>query len=152
MNTRLLRNSDLIQFVKYACVGVLNTLVTLCVIFICKALLGVNPLVSNAIGYVAGVVNSFLWNKNWVFKTSGRYAREAVTFLVGFLLCYGLQFLTVWLLSYKTPLKEFEMSIFAFTLSGYGLATLLGNVVYTLTNYVYNKIVTFRGTKSLEAA
>ena len=58
MNVRLLRNSALIQFVKYACVGVLNTLVTLCVIFICKALLGVNPLVSNAIGYVAGVVNS----------------------------------------------------------------------------------------------
>lgn len=137
----------MIQFVKYACVGVLNTLVTLCVIFVCKVLFGVNPLVSNAIGYVAGVVNSFLWNKNWVFKTSGHYTREAVGFLAGFLICYGLQFLTVWLLSYKTPLKEFEMSIFAFTLSGYGLATLLGNVVYTLTNYAYNKIVTFRSVR-----
>lgn len=147
MNTRILRNTALIQFAKYACVGVLNTLVTLCVIFVCKVLFGVNPLVSNAIGYVAGVVNSFLWNKNWVFKTSGHYTREAVGFLVGFLICYGLQFLTVWLLSYKTPLKEFEMSIFAFTLSGYGLATLLGNVVYTLTNYAYNKIVTFRSVR-----
>ncbi len=147
MNTRILRNTALIQFVKYACVGVLNTLVTLCVIYVCKVLFGVNPLVSNAIGYVAGVVNSFLWNKNWVFKTSGHYTREAVGFLVGFLICYGLQFLTVWLLSYKTPLREFEMSIFAFTLSGYGLATLLGNVVYTLTNYAYNKIVTFRSVR-----
>jgi len=144
MNTRLLRNNSLIQFLKYACVGVLNTLVTLCVIFICKVLLGVNPLVSNAIGYVAGVVNSFLWNKNWVFKTSGHYTREAVKFIVGFLICYGLQFLTVWLLSYQTPLKEFQVYIFAFTLSGYGIATLIGNVVYTMTNYVYNKIVTFR--------
>ena len=144
MNTRLLRNNSLIQFLKYACVGVLNTLVTLCVIFICKVLLGVNPLVSNAIGYVAGVVNSFLWNKNWVFKTSGHYTREAVKFIVGFLICYGLQFLTAWLLSYQTPLKEFQVYIFAFTLSGYGIATLIGNVVYTMTNYVYNKIVTFR--------
>ena len=144
MNTRLLRNNSLIQFLKYACVGVLNKLVTLCVIFICKVLLGVNPLVSNAIGYVAGVVNSFLWNKNWVFKTSGHYTREAVKFIVGFLICYGLQFLTVWLLSYQTPLKEFQVYIFAFTLSGYGIATLIGNVVYTMTNYVYNKIVTFR--------
>lgn len=148
MNTRILRNTSLIQFVKYACVGVLNTLVTLCVIFICKVLFGVNPLVSNAIGYVAGVINSFLWNKNWVFKTSGHYTREAVRFLVGFFVCYGLQFLTVWLLSYKTPLKDFEMAIFAFTLSGYGLATLVGNVVYTLTNYAYNKIVTFRTVKT----
>ena len=132
------------QFVKYACVGVINTLVTLCVIYVCKSLLGINPLVSNAIGYVCGVINSFLWNKNWVFKTSGRYAAESVKFLAGFFICYGIQLLTVWLLSYKTDLKHFELDIFVFTLSGYGIATLIGNVVYTLTNYIYNKIITFR--------
>lgn len=135
---------SVMQFVKYACVGVLNTIVTLCVIYVCKSLLGVNPLVSNAIGYVCGVINSFLWNKNWVFKTSGHYCREAIKFLVGFFVCYGLQLLVVWLLSYKTPLKHFELDIAAFTLSGYGLATLLGTVVYTLVNYIYNKIITFR--------
>lgn len=133
------------QFVKYACVGVMNTIVTLCVIFVCKSVLGVNPLVSNAIGYVCGVVNSFLWNKNWVFKTSGRYASEAIKFIAGFFICYGIQLLTVWLLSYKTSLKDFEFNMWIVTLSGYGVATLIGNVVYTLTNYIYNKIVTFRG-------
>lgn len=138
------RRDTILQFAKYACVGALNTLVTLCVIYVCKALLNVNPLVSNAIGYVCGVINSFLWNKNWVFKSSGQYYREAVKFLAGFLVCYGLQFLTVWLLSYETPLKSVEFRIAAFTLSGYGIATLIGNIVYTLTNYVYNKIITFR--------
>ncbi len=138
------QKKTVLQFAKYACVGVLNTLVTLCVIYVCKALLGVNPLVSNAIGYVCGVINSFLWNKNWVFKTSGHYTREAVRFLAGFMFCYGLQLLTVWLLSYQTPLKEAEWRIAAFTLSGYGIATLIGNVVYTLVNYAYNKVVTFR--------
>lgn len=142
-NMTLSRNT-ILQFAKYACVGVLNTLVTLCVIYVCKALLGVNPLLSNAIGYVCGVINSFLWNKNWVFKSSGRYYKEAIRFLVGFFVCYGLQFLVVWLLSYKTPLKDFQYQIAAFTMSGYGIATLVGNVVYTLINYVYNKIVTFR--------
>ncbi|WP_303634609.1 hypothetical protein, partial [uncultured Muribaculum sp.] len=58
---------------------------------------------------------------------------------------YGLQLLTVWLLSYETRLEYFELKIAAFTLSGYGLATLIGNVVYTLSNYGYNKIITFRG-------
>ena len=140
-----LPNKSLMQFIKYACVGVLNTLVTRCVIYVCKALFGVNPLVSNAIGYVCGVVNSFLWNKNWVFKSSGNYYREAMIFLIGFLICYGLQLLTVWLLSYETRLEYFELKIAAFTLSGYGLATLIGNVVYTLSNYGYNKIITFRG-------
>ncbi len=138
-------SQSLFQFVKYACVGVLNTVVTLCVIYICKSLIGINPLVSNAIGYVCGVINSFLWNKNWVFKSSGHYGAEAVKFLVGFFICYGIQLLTVWLLSYKTDLKNFELHVIVITLSGYGIATLIGNVVYTLTNYIYNKIVTFRG-------
>ncbi len=139
-----LSQSVLTQFLKYACVGILNTLVTLCVIYICKSLLNINPLVSNAIGYVCGVINSFIWNKNWVFKSSGGYSKEAIRFIIGFLLCYGLQFLTVWILSYQTSLKNFEFDIVTFTLSGYGLATLIGNVVYTLSNYVYNKVVTFR--------
>ena len=112
----------IVQFVRYACVGVMNTLVTLCVIFLCKSLLGINPLVSNAIGYIAGVINSFL----------------------GFIVCYGIQFLVVWLLNYKTALRGYEIDIYSFTLSGYGLATLIGNVVYTGSNFMFNKLVTFK--------
>lgn len=138
------KRGDIVQFVKYACVGVLNTIVTLVLIFVCKSILHINPLVSNAIGYVGGVINSFIWNKNWVFKTSGHYWREATRFLVGFLLCYGIQLLTVWLISYKTPMRYYEIDLLGFTLSGYGVATLLGNIVYTVCNFIYNKVVTFR--------
>lgn len=136
----------LAQFIKYACVGVLNTIVTLVVILVCKSVLGVNPLVSNAVGYVAGVINSFLWNKNWVFRSSGSYTPEAIRFIVGFLICYGLQLFVVWFLSYETRLSVFEYNIFGFVLSGYGVSTLIGNVVYTLSNYTYNKLVTFRSS------
>ena len=52
-----------VQFVKYCMVGALNTLVTLCTIFVCKSLFDVNEYLSNAICYVLGVINSFLWNK-----------------------------------------------------------------------------------------
>ncbi|MCM1518831.1 MAG: GtrA family protein [Pseudoflavonifractor sp.] len=138
------KKATAVQFVKYALVGVLNTLVTLSVIFVCKSVIGINPLVSNAIGYVLGVINSFLWNKTWVFRSHDSYLREAAIFLVGFLICYGLQFLTVWVLSYKSPLNDFEWNIIGFVLSGYGLATLVGNLVYTIANYIYNKLVTFR--------
>lgn len=138
------KKATAVQFVKYALVGVLNTLVTLSVIFVCKSVIGINPLVSNAIGYVLGVINSFLWNKTWVFRSHDSYMREAAIFLAGFLICYGLQFLTVWVLSYKSPLNDFEWDILGFVLSGYGLATLVGNLVYTIANYIYNKLVTFR--------
>lgn len=142
MNFRQKKN--LIQFVKYALVGVLNTLLTLGLIFLCKSVFGIDQMLSNAIGYVAGFVNSFLWNKTWVFHSKKGYAKEAVKFFAGFLICYGIQFLTVWALSYKSPLEGFEVNILGFVLSGYGIATLIGNVVYTLANFVYNRTVTFR--------
>lgn len=139
-----MKRIEIVRFVKYCLVGVMNTLVTLGVIFVCKALLGWNLYLSNALGYVAGVVNSFVWNKMWVFRSQGRYAREAVVFLVGFGLCYGLQLLAVWGMT-TSPLGQMEFDLWGvFTLSGYGVATLVGNVLYTLLNFLYNKLVTFR--------
>ena len=52
------RYEKIIQFIKYCLVGVLNTLVTLGVIYMCKSLLGWNLYVSNALGYICGVVNT----------------------------------------------------------------------------------------------
>lgn len=132
-----------LQFIKYCIVGVLNTLITLGVIYLCKSLLGINDYVSNALGYICGVVNSFLCNKQWVFQSKGEYRREAIRFVVGFLLCYGLQFWVVWMLN-SSQLGDIIFNFYGLVLSGYGIATLLGNVVYTLANFVYNRVVTFR--------
>ena len=123
-------------------VGVLNTLLCLGVIFVCKSIFGLNPYLSNAVGYVAGVINSFLWNKKWVFRSDGGIAREAIVFLVGFGICYALQFAVVWVMNQS--MGEMEFDLWVFTLSGYGIATLVGNVVYTVANFVYNRVVTFR--------
>lgn len=139
---RIQNSAELLKFVKYCTVGVLNTLVCLGVIFIFKSIIGANPYVSNALGYIAGVINSFLWNKKWVFRSKGGMVREGMVFLIGFLLCYAIQFLVVWSLSHK--FGEFEMNLWVFTLSGYGIATIIGNVVYTLVNFIFNRIITFR--------
>lgn len=137
------RTEKIIQFIKYCMVGVINTLVTLIVIFVCKSLLGVNPYVSNVLGYIAGVINSFFFNKAWVFKSHGSYWREALRFALGFCICYGLQFGCVWLLN-ESSFGKLEFDVVGFVISGYGIATLLGNVVYTLANFIYNRLVTFR--------
>lgn len=143
-NNAIFQYDSIKQLVKYAVVGIMNTLLTLTIIFVCKSLLGVNPYVSNALGYLAGLINSFLWNRNWVFKAGeGRLLRQSVSFVAGFLLCYGVQLLVVWALN-SSSFGKIEILILSFTLSGYGIATLIGNVVYTLCNFLYNKIVTFR--------
>ena len=81
----------LIQFLKYGFVGCINTAITLGVIFMCKSLLGINEYVANILGYTAGLINSFIWNKTWVFKSKKGYRREAVKFGIGFGVCYGIQ-------------------------------------------------------------
>ncbi|MBE6318661.1 MAG: GtrA family protein [Bacteroidales bacterium] len=140
----LSKKQTAIQFIKYILVGCLNTAITLGVIFLCKSLLNVNPYVSNALGYIAGLINSFIWNKNWVFKSQKGYSREAIKFAVGFGICYGLQLLVVFLLnSNDFGDRQWELGTI-FTISGYGVATLLGNVVYTLVNFIYNRMVTFK--------
>ena len=137
-----MQKRNIAQFVKYCMVGVLNTLVCLGTIFICKSLFGINPYVSNALGYTVGVLNSFLWNRRWVFRSHGRYSREAIRFMLGCGLCYLAQ-LAVMVLN-QSNFGDYEFDLHFFVLSGYGVATLLGNVVYTLCNFVYNRLVVFK--------
>lgn len=125
----------------------MNTAVTLFVILICKSVLGLNPYLSNAAGYVAGVTNSFLWNRAWVFHSSGKMSAEAAKFLVGFGICYLLQLLFVWSVTTHTPLGGMLWQLGGFTLSGYGVATLLGMCVYTLCNFIYNRHIAFTARK-----
>lgn len=132
------------QFVKYAIVGVMNTLLTLGVIFLCKSVFGFNPYVSNALGYAIGLINSFMWNRSWVFKAAdGRISRQAIKFITGFAVCYAVQFAVVWLLN-QSSFGTLEWDIMGFSLSGYGVATLIGNVAYTVCNFVFNRLITFK--------
>lgn len=138
------RRIAVIQFAKYALVGVMNTLVTLIVIYVTKSFLGIKPMGANAIGYVCGLINSFIWNKTWVFRSQKDFKREALKFMVGFGLCYLLQFVIVWALTYRTPLGEMQWVIAGMTFSGYAVATLAGNVGYTVANFIFNRTVTFK--------
>ncbi|MBO5053921.1 MAG: GtrA family protein [Muribaculaceae bacterium] len=135
-------DSSLIQFIKYGIVGAMNTMLTLGVIFLCKSCLGLNPYVSNGLGYAIGLINSFIWNRRWVFKADGSLSRHALYFLLGFAICYAVQLLVVWLLN-KSAFGDLRVDVMGMVISGYGLATLIGNVVYTICNFIYNKVVVF---------
>ncbi|MBD5186056.1 MAG: GtrA family protein [Bacteroides sp.] len=139
-----LRSAAVRQFLRYLVVGVTNTLVTLIVIFVCKSLLGMNPWVSNACGYVAGLINSFILNKTWVFKSTRRDVAEAAKFAVGFLICYGIQLGVTWFLTTPMELGEIIWELGPVSFSGYSLATLVGMGVYTICNFVFNRLVTFK--------
>lgn len=135
---------SIVQLLKYAVVGVINTAVTFIAIYVCKALIGLDPYVSNAIGYALGIINSFLWNRSWVFASGGRIAREATLFFIGVGLCYCLQLLCLYILESHTTLGHAQWQPLGITVSGYAIATLFASVVYTAANFIYNKLIAFR--------
>lgn len=135
-------NEKVLQFIKFCLVGVLNTVVCMGAIYICNSFLRMGPYISNFLGYVAGMVNSFLCNKQWVFQSDGGYIREGIKFIIGWGLCYGIQFLVMW--TVNTSLGPVEYHYRDITISGYGVATLVGMCSYTFCNYIYNRLVTFR--------
>ena len=120
-----------IQFLKFGIVGLLNTLITLSIIFILMKLLHVSYRISNIIGYIFGLSNSFIWNKFWTFKSKIFSAREIILFLLVFLVSFGLQFLILNLLVEIIHINEDLSQIFAM-------------IFYTIINFFGNKYITIK--------
>ena len=91
-----------------------------------------------------GVVNSFVWNRNWVFHTKRNLRREATLFVVGFLLCLGLQLVVSWVLLEGAGMKNMQVDWLPMKKPGQNIVMLIAMAVYTIANYVYNRMVTFK--------
>jgi putative flippase GtrA len=91
------------QLVRFGIVGGLNTFVDYGMFNLLVGVFGVSYLMANPIAITAGILNSFLWNKNWTFSAnrSRAWAREAVLFVlvsvIGMLLNTGGLWLLTWL-------------------------------------------------------
>ena len=137
-----------IQLLKYGVIGVSNTLITLVTFYLLNTLAGCTYGVANVIGYILGVINSFIWNRNWVFKTHNSVKREAMLFGIGFLLCLTLQGAVSWFLLEGLGWKNMdEISWLPMKNTGQNIVMLIAMVSYTLANCIYNRVVTFREKK-----
>ena len=136
-----------IQLLKYGVIGVLNTLITLVTFYLLNTRMGLSYGISNVAGYILGVINSFLWNRNWVFKSNDNFRRELLLFVCGFLICLALQLCVSWILLEGLGWKNLPDDIIPFfpmQKAGQNIVMILAMVVYTLANYAYNRFVTFR--------
>lgn len=57
----------MIQFIKFGIVGVSNTAVSLAVYYIFMYL-NLNLYIGNALGFILGTLNAYIWNSKFVFK------------------------------------------------------------------------------------
>ena len=83
MNHHILKRIDrhtALQFFKFLIVGCINTGLSLAVIYILQNGFDVKYTKANLIGYILGVINSFFWNKLWVFqKKDGKFVSGQIS-------------------------------------------------------------------------
>lgn len=120
------------QAIKYGIVGVGNTVITAVVIWLMMKVFGFPDVVSNGIGYGAGVLNSFIWNKQWTFRSEAGWIGSAIRFGVVFGICYLLQLgLLVYVLNPYLPIDPYYNQLIAMAF-------------YTMINFIMNKFYTFK--------
>lgn len=118
--------------VRFASVGVLNTLLGYAVIFLCMYALDQGAVLSNVIGYAFGLVTSFVLNRSFTFRSTGAVLPEAVRFLVIFLLAYLANLGVLVLLTRYLHINE-------------ALSQVLAGVVYFALSFVLSKHYVFGG-------
>ena len=142
-----LENSEkgkwLVQFIKFGMVGVTNTLISLGITYLVQFIFflsgtGIDNrpcrIISTAVGFIAGVINSFVLNRKYVFK-SGQEQEKRKLFVRVFI-CYGGTYL----------LSVFIMEILFVKvfLVGTIVATLLRYLITIPLNFIANKLWAFK--------
>ena len=92
-----------------------------------------------------GLINSFCWNRSWVFGKGDNWKRDAVLFGTGWLTCYTLQLLVSWFLLEGLDMKHMEMIPWLpMKKTGQNIVMVLGMITFTLSNYAFNRFITFK--------
>jgi putative flippase GtrA len=117
--------------IKFAVVGVANTLVGLSSIYLCKWLLGLGDVVANTCGYSIGLALSFFLNRRWTFRHSGPVIPALARFLAIFILAYLGNLVTV-----LVAINSLEMNSY--------VAQASGILPYTVIFFFGSRYVAFR--------
>ncbi|WP_395598301.1 GtrA family protein [Pseudomonas sp. A1437] len=116
----MIRNQQLPRFFRFACVGIGNTTIHLCIVFLLVEQLSIQPPLANAAAFTAANVVSYILNSKWTFqkKTSlTGYSRFFLVSLSGLAISWGCVFASELLgLHY---LAGVLMSVFFVTIIGY---------------------------------
>jgi len=142
----------LFEIAKFGVVGILNTLIDFGVLnllsYLTKVFGGLALIPLNVISFSVAVVNSYLWNKHWTFKTGGlsQKGKEFAGFVAVSVIGAFLNTATVYLL---TTLVFFDGLIFSSELR-LNLAKLAATLVSLTWNFVGYKFFVFKSSLSLD--
>jgi len=124
-------SKTLVQFLKFGIVGISNTLLTAATIWLLLRIFHSSNYLANIVGYVVGLVNSFIWNRRWTFENHAQVGATIFKFIVTFAISYLLQLGFLSFLLHQTNIDDY-------------VCQLLSIVVYTVVNFFMNKYYTFK--------
>lgn len=124
-------NRIFIQFLKFAIVGISNTLLTGLTIWILLSVFQYSNYLANILGYVIGLINSFVWNQRWTFSNSSKAKNTILKFIVTFAVSYLFQLGNLYLLLHFTHINSY-------------ICQLISIIIYTCINFLLNKYYTFK--------
>jgi putative flippase GtrA len=122
-------DNEMKRLLKFGTVGIFNTLITIGS-FMLLLSVGVNYLLANIISYGLGVINSYYWNKNWVFEATSGQKNLFLKFVVVNLITLLINTLSLYLLVNYLGIHP---------IIGQFISTGIGMVI----NYLLNKRWTF---------
>lgn len=70
------------KLIKFGFVGIINTAITIGSYAFLVYFVRMNFIIANIIGYLLGMINSYIWNKNWVFQVTESYISTYIKFVV----------------------------------------------------------------------
>jgi putative flippase GtrA len=120
-----------ISFRRYLVVGLLNTSMTLLIIYSVKWFLDFGDVSSNLIGYIVGLIFSFFLNNKWTFR-SNKYSHFIY-----------IKFALIFILAYFSNLLVVIICIDLIGLDSY-FSHALGVPAYTVVGYLGNRYYVFK--------
>ena len=139
---RLKRTGKLVDasMIRFAAVGVINTLFGAAVMFVLYNFAGCSYWFSSAMNYVLGSILSFFLNKYFTFRNTERSALQVLKFIICVAACYIVAYClakpaVMWILSDSgKKLQE-------------NAAMLVGMCLYTVLNYFGQRFFAFSARK-----
>ena len=122
------------QFFKFSIVGILNTFIGLGTILILYNIYSVNYVLANVVGYILGLINSFIWNKKWTFKSKGPFSKEIIPFLITFIISYFANLVSVIFIVEVLKINP-------------NISQVISMGIYTAVNFILNRKWTFSAIK-----
>lgn len=124
------------KLLKFLIVGVINTIIGMCIMFSLYNLLGCTYWVSSSLNYIITSVFSFFLNKYFTFSNYQSDYKQVIRFILNILVCYIIAYglakpLCLLLLSNNSKIIQDNVSM------------LVGMCIFTSLNYLGQRFFTF---------